>query len=64
MAGVITIDEDIKQMNDFRYQCLVETFGVEEAKKIMAQDTDNDEITDKDLLDIIDNAGTLENDRQ
>ena len=64
MANVITIDEDIKERNDFRYQCLIDTFGLEEAKKIMETDVEEGEITDEDLLEIIANAGTLENDRQ
>ena len=62
--SAIILDEDLKARNDFRYQTLIETFGLEEAKKIMEVDVEEGEITDQDLIKIIENAGTLENDRQ
>lgn len=64
MANVITLDEDIKAREEFRYKCLIEEFGLEEAKKIMEAEIDEDEITDPELLEIINNGGTLENDGQ
>lgn len=64
MANAVVLDEDLKELSDFRYQCLVKHFGKEEADKLVNVDEDEEEITDPELLEIIENAGTLENDRQ
>ena len=57
----IQLDTDIEEMNTFRYNLLVETFGKEEADKLMglAPDAD-DEGLDADLQELVDTAGTLD----
>ena len=58
MATGITLDKDIQDNLDFRYQTLVKTFGKEEADKIVGSESDDK--LDDDLQEIIDGAGTLE----
>ena len=57
MAKAITLDEDLKSMNDFRYQCLVKTFGKAEADKIVNTSVNEKDITDKDLITVGTKAG-------
>ena len=54
----ITLDEDIEAMDNARYQALVKAFGEDEAKRIIAED--NDEELDDELKEVIEDGGYLE----
>lgn len=54
----ITLDEDIEAMDNARYQALVKAFGEDEAKRIIAED--NDEELDDELKEVIEDGGYLD----
>jgi len=54
----ITLDEDIEAMDNARYQALVKAFGEDEAKRIIAED--NDEELDDELKEVIADGGYLD----
>ena len=62
--AVVTLDNDWEELHNTRKEIMERVLGKERASKLIDIPDDEEEITDKELLGIIENAGTLENDRQ
>ena len=62
--AVVTLDGDWEELHNTRKEIMERVLGKERASKLIDIPDDEEEITDKELLGIIENAGTLENDRQ
>jgi len=59
MARAVSLDRDVENRIDFCHKKLIEVFGEEVAAELIAEE-DDDFVLDKDLQEIVDGAGTLE----
>ena len=54
MANAIVLDDDITELNNFRYQALKETFGEEIADSLANPNDEDDEFFDDDNDEFVD----------
>ena len=62
--AVVTLDDDWEFMEERRKEILINVLGKDRASKLIDIPEKEEDIKEEDLLEIIENAGTLENDGQ